>query len=235
MDKAAKSLIIIPTYNERDNIASLTSGIHSYGNFNVLIVDDNSPDGTGEVADSLAAANPYIHVLHRNGKRGFASAYIEGFRYALRKGYDFIFEMDADHSHDPKYLPEFLEEIERADLVLGSRYVSGGGTENWGLLRQFISRGGNIYAKAILNLPINDLTGGFKCFRRTALEALDLDKIKSEGYVFQIEATCRAYRKNLKIREIPIVFTDRRVGQSKMNKWTVIEAIFKVITMRFSL
>ncbi|MCA9522161.1 MAG: polyprenol monophosphomannose synthase [Myxococcales bacterium] len=227
------TLIITPTYNESENIKRLVSDVHGFvPECHILIVDDNSPDGTGDIADALSAEDSRIHVLHRAGKLGLGTAYIAGFKYALEKGYETVQEMDADFSHQPKYLPDFQREIEHHDLVLGSRYVPGGGTENWGLIRQFISRGGNFYARAILGLGFRDLTGGFKCFRRHVLEAIDLDSIRSEGYAFQIECTYRAHKKGFSIKEIPIVFPDRTLGKSKMSKKIVAEAMLGVWRFR---
>ncbi len=227
-------LIIIPTYNERNNLAALTKAIYAQGPFHILIVDDNSPDGTGALADQLATQHAgRFFVLHRSGKLGLGSAYVEGFRWGLAHGYDLLFEHDADFSHDPRHLPQFVACIHAgADLVLGSRYVPGGGTRNWSLLRRIISRGGSFYAQVILGLPIRDLTSGFKCFRRRVLEALDLDQIHSNGYSFQIEVTYRAYRRGFRIVETPIIFVDRRVGKSKMHRSIVYEAIFMVWRLR---
>jgi dolichol-phosphate mannosyltransferase len=231
-----RCLIIIPTYNERNNLAQLAATIYRQGPFHLLIVDDNSPDGTGQLADELAAQYAgRFHVLHRAGKLGLGTAYIEGFRWGLAHGYDLLFEMDADFSHDPRHLPQFLAAIHKgADLVLGSRYIAGGGTRNWSLLRRFISRGGSLYAQVILGLPLRDLTSGFKCFRRRVLETLDLDRIRSNGYGFQIEVTYRAYRRGFRIVETPIIFVDRRVGKSKMSRKIVYEAIFMVWQLRFT-
>jgi dolichol-phosphate mannosyltransferase len=230
-----RCLIIIPTYNERDNLAGLAAAIYHQGPFHLLIVDDNSPDGTGRLADALAAQYAgRFHVLHRAGKQGLGTAYVEGFRWGLARGYDLLFEMDADFSHDPRHLPQFLTAIAAgADLVLGSRYIAGGGTRNWSLLRRIISRGGSLYAQLILGLPLRDLTSGFKCFRRRVLETLDLDRIHSNGYGFQIEVTYRAHRRGFHIVETPIVFVDRRVGKSKMNRKIVSEAVFMVWRLRF--
>lgn len=227
-------LIIIPTYNERNNLAALATAIYAQGPFDILIVDDNSPDGTGALADDLAVQYAgRFFVLHRRGKLGLGTAYLEGFRWGLARGYDLLFQMDADFSHDPGHLPQFLARIHAgADLVLGSRYVRGGGTRNWSLLRRIISRGGSFYAQVILGLPIHDLTGGFKCFRRRVLETLDLDRIRSNGYSFQIEVTYRAFRRGFRIVETPILFVDRRVGQSKMHRRIVYEAIFMVWRLR---
>ncbi|MBW2733591.1 MAG: polyprenol monophosphomannose synthase [Deltaproteobacteria bacterium] len=235
---SAEILITIPTYNERENIEPLTRAVfEQVPEANILIVDDASPDGTGELADDLAATDPRIAVLHRAGKLGLGTAYIAGFKYGLARDYQLFFEMDADFSHDPKHLPDFLKMAREgdADLLLGSRYVAGGGTVNWGLLRQAISRGGNIYARTILGTHVTDMTGGFKCFRRRVLEAIDLDSVRSEGYSFQIEMTYRAIKHGFTIAEVPIIFADRRVGESKMSRGIVAEAMWMVWRMRFGL
>lgn len=228
-------LVIIPTYNERDNIGELLERIYaSVPGLHVLIVDDNSPDRTYELVEELMSSKypDRLKLLKRAGKLGLGTAYIAGFKWALAQGYDIIFEMDADFSHDPKYLPHFLREIQDYDLVLGSRYVPGGGVVNWGIIRRIISMGGSLYARIILGLPFRDLTGGFKCFRRQTLEAIDLDDIKSNGYSFQIEMTYRAYMKGFRIKEMPIIFEDRKVGQSKMSKKIFAEAILMVLRLR---
>ncbi len=233
----SRTLIIIPTYNERDNLTSLHSQIHdALPAADILIVDDNSPDGTGQLADSLAAKYPYLQVLHRAGKLGLGTAYIAGFRQAIKNGYDYVFEMDADFSHDPCYLPSLLgAAVEGADVVIGSRRVPGGGTENWGLGRQLISSGGSLYARTILGLPVQDLTSGFKCFRRSVLEAIDLESVRSNGYSFQIEMTYRAIRGGFRVVEVPIVFVDRRAGQSKMSRSIFLEAMGMVWRMRLGM
>ena len=231
----AGHLIIIPTYNERDNVEKLLELITQTDHeAHVLIVDDNSPDRTYEVIEGLMQAKypGKLHLLKRAGKLGLGTAYIAGFKWALARDYDYIFEMDADFSHDPKYLPDFLTAIKTHDLVLGSRYVPGGGVKNWGLVRKFISQGGSFYARTILGLPLRDLTGGFKCFRREVLAAIDLDNIKSNGYSFQIEMTYRASRKGFRIAETPIVFEDRQVGQSKMSRKIFFEAVLMVWRLR---
>ena len=225
------SLVVIPTYNERDNIADLVVRVLEQGDtLDVLVVDDNSPDGTGDIADRLAAANPKrVHVLHRSGRLGLGTAYITGFQYGLAKGYDYLFEMDADFSHDPSYLPLFLEKMgEGYDVVIGSRNIKGGGVRNWPLARRILSRGGSLYARAILGLGVTDATGGFKCFRRQVLESLNLDSIRSNGYSFQIEVNYRCQQLGFRIAEIPIVFTDRVKGGSKMSKGIVLEAMVVV-------
>ena len=231
-----KTLIIIPTYNELENLRPLISEIFSYvPQTDILIVDDNSPDGTGELADELSAGNPRIHVMHRAGKLGLGTAYIAGFKYAIEHEYDAAFEMDADFSHDPQYLPNFLKAIEDADLVIGSRYVEGGGTPNWSLLRRFISGGGNIYARFLLGLPIHDCTAGYRCYRRKVLETIDLDTIQSQGYAFQIELVYRVRKYGFKIVETPIIFQDRRVGKSKMSRKIFLEGFVFVFRTRFGL
>lgn len=231
-----KTLIIIPTYNELENLRPLIAEIFSYvSQTDILIVDDNSPDGTGKLADELSAENTRIHVMHRAGKLGLGTAYIAGFKYAIEQQYDAAFEMDADFSHDPKYLPNFLEAIEDADLVIGSRYVRDGGTPNWSLLRRFISGGGNIYARFMLGLPIHDCTAGYRCYRRKVLETIDLDTIQSQGYAFQIELVYRVRKHNFKIVETPIIFQDRRVGKSKMSRKIFLEGFIFVFRTRFGL
>ncbi len=230
------ALVCIPTYNERENIGPITEAVlKADPRVDILIVDDNSPDGTGKLADELAAREPRIRVLHREKKEGLGRAYLHAFRTALGMGYPYILEMDADFSHDPRYLPTFLDAAEAgADLVLGSRYVTGGGTVNWGVGRQLISRGGSLYARSILGVGINDLTGGFKCFNRRVLETLDLDAVQSTGYAFQIELTFRTLKKGFTVREVPIVFEDRRVGHSKMSKKIFLEALTMVWKLRFT-
>jgi dolichol-phosphate mannosyltransferase len=198
----------------------------------VLVVDDNSPDGTGELADQLAAENPRVHVLHRGRKEGLGKAYLAGFRWALDCGYDLIFEMDADFSHDPRFLPTFLDAIQDADLVIGSRYKSGVNVINWPISRLLLSIGANQYARLVTGLPLTDSTGGFKCFRRRVLEAIPLERVRSNGYAFQIEMSFLAWRKGFRIREVPIVFTDRVEGQSKMNGKIVREAVWMVWWLR---
>ncbi len=225
------ALIIIPTYNERENLKRLVEDIFALGlNVGILVVDDNSPDGTGEIADELACEQ--VNVIHREKKLGLGTAYLEGFRYAIERDFDYIFEMDADFSHEPGYLPSFLEKIKGCDLVLGSRYVSGGGAKNWSLRRQLLSKGGNLYARLILGLKIKDLTGGFKCFRREVLEAIDLENINSDGYAFQIEMTYKVSKKGYKIEELPICFAERRAGKSKISRQIFWEALLMVWKLR---
>ena len=234
------NIIVLPTYNERENLRHALARIREVAQgdgvqLHTLIVDDDSPDGTGELADQLAAESPAVSVLHRAGKEGLGRAYVAGFREALAMGAERIFEMDADLSHDATYLPHFLRLIDRgADLVLGSRYVKGGGVENWGVGRKIISRGGCLYAQTILGLPYRDLTGGFKCFRRRVLETIDLANIDTAGYGFQIEMTYRAHKLGFRIAELPIIFVDREAGESKMSNDIVFEAMKNVWKLRFS-
>ncbi len=231
-----RALVCIPTYNEADNIEPITEAVlRADPRVDILVVDDNSPDGTGRIADALAAKEPRIRVLHREKKEGLGRAYLAAFRWALAEGYTYIVEMDADFSHDPRYLPGMLDAAEDdTDLVLGSRYVIGGGTVNWGLGRRIISRGGSLYARTILGVDVQDLTGGFKCFRRKVLESIDLDAVKSTGYAFQIELTYRTLKKGFIVREFPIVFEDRRVGQSKMSRRIFLEALTMVWKLRLT-
>ena len=228
-----KSLIIIPTYNEKDNIEAITSAVLELPyNFNVLIVDDNSPDGTGAIADTLSSNNNLIYVIHNSEKKGIGPAYIRGFKWGLERGYDLLFEMDADFSHRPHYLHDFMETIEDSDLVLGSRYISGVNVVNWPLGRLLLSYFANVYTRIATGLPVHDATGGFKCFRRKVLEAIDLSKIHSSGYTFQIEMTMRAHAQGFKIKEIPIIFYDRTRGTSKMSFHIAREAVYMVWKLR---
>ena len=228
-----RACVVLPTYNERENVPLIVPAILAASPLvDVLVVDDNSPDGTGKLADDLAAHDPRVRVLHRERKEGLGRAYLAGFAEALRAGYGRIVEMDADFSHDPSRLPALL--ATDADVVLGSRYVPGGGTVNWGTGRRMLSRGGSLYARAILGVSVRDLTGGFKCFRRKVLEDLDLPSVRSSGYAFQIELTWRAIRRGFKVVEVPILFTDRRVGKSKMSRSIVAEALWMVWKLRFS-
>lgn len=228
-----RALVCLPTYDEKDNVVPMTAAIlAATPDVDVLIIDDNSPDGTGQLADGIAAREPRVKVLHRAGKEGLGKAYLAGFDWALGHGYELILEMDADFSHDPKYLPGMLEAARGADLVLGSRNIPGGGTVNWGVGRKIISRGGSLYARTILGIPVRDLTGGFKCFHRKVLESIDLATVECSGYAFQIELTFRALRRGFRVVEFPIVFVDRRVGQSKMSKRIVLEALRKVWSIR---
>jgi dolichol-phosphate mannosyltransferase len=231
---AERALVIIPTYNERENLPRLIPTVLEQDpRLEILVIDDASPDGTGALADELAAADPRVHVLHREGKLGLGTAYLTGFRWALERGYDYIFEMDADFSHDPAHLPQFLAAIRDADVVLGSRYLEGRVTVvNWPITRLLLSYGANLYARVVTGLPIADATGGYKCFRREVLQAIDLDRVESEGYAFQIEITLRAWKKGFRIVEIPIVFTDRDVGESKMSRRIIWEAVWRVWKLR---
>ena len=229
------SLIVVPTYNERENVQGVADRfLAALPGAEILFVDDNSPDGTGQLLDEIAATNPRIHVMHRAGKLGLGTAYVEGFGWGLARGYEYLFEMDADGSHDPSYLPQMLALAEDgADIVVGSRWVPGGGTEGWGIGRKIISRGGSFYARTILGIDVRDVTAGFVCWRRAALEGIDLASMTSNGYSFQIEMKYRALKKGMKIVETPIVFVDRRVGQSKMSRAIVAEALLKVWWLRF--
>jgi len=233
-DEHAKALVIIPTYDEAKNLPLIVPQVLSQDDrLEVLVVDDNSPDGTGRIADELAAGNSRIHVMHREGKQGLGKAYRAGFRWALERAYEFVFEMDADFSHDPKHLSQFLEAAEHADLVLGSRYLDGRVTVvNWPMPRLLLSYCANIYARLITGLKVCDATGGFKCFRRRVLEAIDLDAVRSNGYSFQIEMSLRASRRGFRIKEIPIVFVDRTEGDSKMSGTIIWEAVWMVWRLR---
>jgi len=224
-----KSLVVIPTYNEKDNLLSIVPAVLAQSpSLEVLVIDDNSPDGTGELADGLAAADGRVHVLHRTGKLGLGSAYIEGFRYALDRDYDYIFEMDCDYSHDPAELPNFLKAAEDYDVVIGSRYIGGVRILNWPIKRLMLSYGASVYTRLITGLKLIDTTSGFKCFRRGVLASLDLDKIHSDGYSFQIELNFLCQHKGFRLKEIPIVFSDRMQGHSKMSKGIIAEALLVV-------
>lgn len=228
-----KTLIIVPTFNELDNITKLIPDLLSRSaNPDILIVDDNSPDGTAEFIQQLALRNDRIHLIKREKKMGLGTAYIAGFKFALKNNYDFIFEMDADYSHDPKEIPNFLNAIQENDLVLGSRYSNGVNVVNWPMRRLLLSYFANIYTRIITGLPVKDATGGFKCFRRKVLETINLDRVKSNGYAFQIEMTYKAFKKGFRIKEIPIIFIDRMKGKSKMSKRIVREAITMVWKLR---
>jgi dolichol-phosphate mannosyltransferase len=232
--------VVIPTYNEADNVERIVRATDAElerlrpGDHQVLVVDDNSPDGTGAIVDRIAAELDSVSVLHRTEKNGLGNAYLAGFRQALAAGAEYVFEMDADFSHDPKYLGDLLAATGDADLVLGSRYVPGGGVLNWSLVRRLISRGGGIYARAILGVGVHDLTGGFKCIHRSVLEAIELESVRADGYVFQIEITYRAILAGFRVREVPIVFPDRVEGTSKMSTRIAIEAMFLVPRLRRS-
>ena len=229
-----KALVIVPTYNERENIVPLAERIVSLPvPVDLLVVDDNSPDGTGQLADELAAKHPTVHVLHRQEKDGLGRAYLAGFKWALARDYQFVMEMDADFSHNPEDIPKFLKAAEDADLVLGSRYCNGIRVINWPLRRLMLSMGAARYVRIITGLPVTDPTGGFKCFRRRALESLDLDQVRSNGYSFQIELTHKIWRQGMKIVEVPIIFTDRFQGSSKMSGAIVREAVTMVWRLWF--
>jgi len=232
---AERALVIVPTYNERENIARLMEAVLAQDpRLELLVVDDGSPDGTGEIIDAEAAINPRVHTLHRPRKMGLGTAYRAGFAWALEHGFDYIFEMDADFSHDPAHLPAFLRAIEETDLVLGSRYREGKVTVvNWPIGRLILSYFANVYARAVTGLPVWDATGGFKCFRRSVLEGIDLSKVRSNGYAFQIEMSFRAWKRGARIVEVPIVFVDRTEGQSKMSGAIVREAIWMVWRLRW--
>jgi dolichol-phosphate mannosyltransferase len=229
-------VVCLPTYNERENLEAMVSALGEVlpEDGRILVIDDNSPDGTGEIADRLAAERSDVDVLHRSRKDGLGPAYLAGFAWALGAGADLVLEMDCDFSHDPADVPRLLAAAEEADLVLGSRYVPGGGTRNWNLLRRLISRGGSLYAQVLLGVRIRDLTGGFKCYRRVVLETIDLDAIDSKGYAFQIETTYRTLRAGFRVVEVPIVFVDREAGGSKMSKSIVLEAMWKVPAIRLA-
>ena len=230
---ALRVTVCLPTYNERENVERMIRALHGLG-VDVLVIDDGSPDGTGEIADRLAAELGSVSVLHREKKEGLGPAYLAGFRRALADGAELIMEMDCDFSHDPADVQRLIAAADGADLVCGSRYVKGGGTRNWGLLRRFISRAGSLYAQVILGLQVRDLTGGFKCYRRAVVDALPLDEIHSKGYAFQIETTYRASRKGFRVREVPITFVDRVEGGSKMSRSIVVEAVWKVPALRLA-
>ncbi|MDP9133445.1 MAG: polyprenol monophosphomannose synthase [Actinomycetota bacterium] len=230
--------LILPTYNEAENIEPIVAAalpqLAATGlDHRVLVVDDGSPDGTGAIADRLAAENPRVEVLHRTSKDGIGPAYLAGFARALAGGADLVMEMDSDFSHDPVDIPRLVAAAKRADLVLGSRYVPGGGVADWGLARRLISRGGSLYAKILLGIPVDDLTGGFKCFRRSVLESLDLSGVGTDGYGFQIEITYRTVKAGFRVEEVPILFRDRRVGSSKMSAKIAVEAFWKVPLLRW--
>jgi dolichol-phosphate mannosyltransferase len=230
-----RAVVCLPTYNERENLDAMVRALGDVldtSRDGILVIDDSSPDGTGEIADALAAELPWVSVLHRERKEGIGPAYLAGFRQLLAGDVELLLEMDCDFSHDPRDVPRLIAAAEDADLVLGSRYVRGGGTENWGLGRRFVSRGGCLYAQVLLGVRVRDLTGGFKCFRRGALKAIDLDALSAHGYAFQIETTYRVLRAGLRVREIPIRFVERRAGASKMTGAIVAEAIWKVPLLR---
>ncbi len=230
----ARTLVVTPTYNERDNLERFVTQVRSaLPEAHVLVVDDASPDGTGAIADAIAERDPNVRVIHRKGKLGLGTAYVEAFKQGLSEGVERFFEMDADLSHDPRYLAAFVAELDRgAEVVIGSRNVPGGGVEGWGLGRHFLSKGGSLYSRTILGLTVKDLTSGYKAFSRRALEAIDLSAVRSNGYSFQIELTYRAILKGMRVREVPIVFVDRKVGHSKMSRKVFVEAVGMVWKLR---
>lgn len=229
-----RALVIVPTYNERDNLPPLVAKLVSLPvQIDLLVVDDNSPDGTGQIADDLAARHPQVHVLHRSEKNGLGRAYCAGFAWALEKGYELIMEMDGDFSHNPDDIAKFLEAAKDADLVIGSRYCNGIRVINWPLSRLVLSMSAGLYVRLITGMPFSDPTGGFKCFRRRALESIDLDAVRSNGYSFQIELTHKLWRQGMKVVEVPIIFTDRFLGTSKISRKIVYEAVFMVWRLLF--
>lgn len=229
-----KTLVVTPTYNEAENAEKFITAVLSQGpDIDILIVDDNSPDGTGNIVQSLQATNPRVHLIRRGGKMGLGTAYVAGFKYAIANKFDYVFEMDADFSHSPEEIPNFLREVETCDLVIGSRYEHGVRVINWPIRRLILSYGANVYTRVVTGMPIKDATGGFKCFRRQVLESIDLDRIHSNGYAFQIEMNFKAWNKGFKLREHPIIFMDRLSGVSKMSKKIVYEAVFMVWKLKF--
>jgi dolichol-phosphate mannosyltransferase len=228
-----RALVVIPTYNEAENVRPITKAVReAVPQVDVLVVDDNSPDGTGKLADEIAAADPQVFVLHRPGKEGLGRAYLDAFRWGLARGYEQLLEFDADFSHNPKYLPGMLAALERSDVAVGSRYVAGGGTENWGVLRKIISSGGSFYSRLVLGVKVRDLTAGFIGWNRRVLEAVGLDRVRSAGFAFQVEMKYRALRKGFRIEEVPILFVDRQAGTSKMTGRIFFEAIGRVWQVR---
>lgn len=227
------AVVLLPTYNERENLPKIVPAILKAAPVDIMILDDNSPDGTGAIADALAKDNDRVQVVHRKKKAGLAAAYIDGFKRALQQRYSYILEMDADFSHPPQHLPEMLRLAQKHDVVLGSRWIKGGGTKNWPLHRQFISRFGSLYARTLLGVSVRDLTGGFKCFRRQVLEQINLNQVQTTGYAFQIEMTYRALRKGFRVVESPIIFLERKHGLSKMSRRIIVEAMLKVPRIRF--
>jgi len=230
----AKTLVVIPTYNESENILKIVPEVLNQSpEIDVLVVDDNSPDGTARLVKGEMEKNPRLHLIERTGKMGLGTAYVAGFKFAIARGYEFVFEMDADHSHDPREIPAFLKAAENAELVLGSRYTNGVRVLNWPIERLLLSYFANVYTRFMTGLPLHDATGGFKCFRRRVLEAIDLDRVRSNGYAFQIEMSYKAWKKGFRIVETPIVFLDRRSGKSKMSKQIVHEAFFMLWKLRW--
>ena len=230
-----KTLIVTPTYNEKENLPRFVDAVRpAFPEADMMIVDDNSPDGTGAIADAIAAKDPHVRVMHRAGKLGLGTAYIQAFRKGIDEGYERFFEMDADLSHNPKYLPEFVSALDNgADVVIGSRNIPGGGVEGWGPGRHVISKGGSLYARTILGIKVRDLTSGYKAFSRRALEAIDFESVRSAGYSFQIEMTYRAYLRGMNIKEVPIIFVDRTLGKSKMSRKIFVEAMGVIWKLRF--
>ncbi|HGY55423.1 MAG TPA: polyprenol monophosphomannose synthase [Caldithrix abyssi] len=235
MAEASKALVIIPTYNESENIERIIGEVFKHTpDIHILVVDDNSPDGTANLVKALQKKHPTIHILEREKKDGLGQAYLAGFKFALQNGYEYIFEMDADFSHDPKEIPNFLKAIDEADLVLGSRYIRGVNVVNWPLQRLLLSYFANVYTRFVTGMPVRDATGGYKCFRKEVLEKIDFDRIHSSGYAFQIELTYKAWRKGFRVKEIPIIFVDRVYGQSKLSRAIMWEAMFLVWKLRLS-
>jgi dolichol-phosphate mannosyltransferase len=228
-----RTMICIPTYNERDNVPSLVEEILATTDAHVMLIDDNSPDGTGQVADLLAQSEPRIQVVHRPKKEGIGKAYVDGFRRALAGGFEVVFQMDADFSHQPRYLPSMIDALRSADMVIGSRYVEGGGTVNWSIARRALSRGSNLYARFLLDVPYRDATAGFVGFRRHVLEAINFETIDATSYAFQVELKYRAHRLGFTIAELPIVFFDRTAGASKLSRSTIAQAVVRVVELRF--
>jgi dolichol-phosphate mannosyltransferase len=231
-ENASRGLVVIPTYNEAINIPSLIPAVLNQGPLDVLVVDDGSPDGTAELVRALMAKDPRIHVIERQGKQGLGTAYVAGFKFAIQQKYRYVFEMDADFSHDPQAIPAFLESIKEADLVIGSRYTNGVRVLNWPINRLLLSYFANVYTRFLTRMPVHDATGGFKCYKLAVLEAIDLEKIRSNGYAFQIEMSYKAWRKGFRLEEIPIIFSDRQAGASKMSKNIVYEAFFMLLKLR---
>jgi len=230
----SRTIVVIPTYNEKQNIEIVLERVLGAGpDIEVVVVDDNSPDGTAELVKRAAAGNPRLHLIKREGKQGLGTAYIAGFKYALKSGATLVMQMDADLSHDPRYIPDMLEAVRSHDLVIGSRYIKGVNVINWPMERLILSYMANVYTRVITAMPVHDATGGFKCFRREVLEAIELDEVISDGYCFQIEMNFRAWRRGFRIKEVPIVFVDRHSGTSKMSKRIIWEAIYKVWVLRF--
>jgi dolichol-phosphate mannosyltransferase len=222
-------VVIIPTYNERETLPVIVARVRSsVPEADILVADDNSPDGTGQIADGLASGDDHVHVMHRLGKEGLGAAYLAGFAWALQEGYDVVVEMDADGSHQPEQLPRLLDALRSADLVLGSRWIAGGGTENWPKSRQLLSRGGSLYTRLMLGVPIHDVTGGFRAFRADTLRRLDLHEVASQGYCFQVDLAWRASQRGMRVREVPITFVERTAGTSKMSQKIVVEALWRV-------